>query len=62
MMPESQTTRSNVDCEHCKRDIALCACLDIDQRLKELKDTDLFILPWCDKCDRHASRCVCRIA
>lgn len=46
-------------CLYCQRELAFCVCPDIEDRLKTLRKHPNLELRWCEKCDRHADRCVC---
>lgn len=46
-------------CNRCSNDLVRCTCPDIDERLAELRPSPFLALRWCEKCDRHADRCIC---
>lgn len=46
-------------CVECGSDLDVCSCPDIDERLRNLSDTQLIALKWCFECDKHYARCRC---
>jgi len=47
-------------CNRCGVSVAICACPDMDQRLRECCDHEHVAFKWCLSCNRHYARCRCK--
>lgn len=57
---KTQSDTGGLFCTVCQKDIKKCACADLDDRLREIKDSGKWVLRWCADCNRHVERCACR--
>jgi hypothetical protein len=46
-------------CTKCDRDLAVCICLDIDERLSSLSGSPHLALTFCKNCRKYHARCRC---
>ena len=46
-------------CNVCDKQLNLCQCPDIDERMKAMAETIGNSLSWCVSCDHHWQRCKC---
>ncbi len=46
-------------CEVCEKQVNLCKCADIDDRMKIMANSSNNSILWATCCDKHYQRCKC---